>query len=113
MEGRALLVKRLAAEVRGLVAELKRYDAALAKKPRWIVLNKIDLVSPEGRDEILQALRKALRTKAPGFCVSGVTREGSEDLMQEIQRWLDAQRIAEIESAKPDVRFLPSEMGHD
>lgn len=112
-EGRALLVKRLAAEVRGLVAELKRYDAALAKKPRWIVLNKIDLVSPEGRDEILQALRKALRTKAPGFCVSGVTREGSEDLMQEIQRWLDAQRIAEIESAKPDVRFLPPEMGHD
>ncbi|MEN9759853.1 MAG: hypothetical protein RL676_1004, partial [Pseudomonadota bacterium] len=59
-EGRALLVKRLAAEVRSLVAELKRYDASLAKKPRWIVLNKIDLVSAEDREEILKALIKTL-----------------------------------------------------
>ena len=100
------LVKRLAAEIKSLVAELKRYDAGLAKKPRWIVLNKIDLISEELREEIKAALLKALRTKAPGYCVSGVSRQGCEDLMMDIQRWLDAQRIAEIESAQPDVQFL-------
>ena len=108
-EGRTSLVKRLAAEINALVAELKRYDAALAKKPRWIVLNKIDLIPVADRDEILNALLRTLRTKAPGYCVSGVTREGSDDLMHEIQRWLDAQRIAEIESATPDVRFVDQE----
>ncbi len=102
----AALVKRLAAEIKSLVAELKRYDSGLAKKPRWIVLNKIDLVSEELREEIKTALLKALRSKGPGYCVSGVSRQGCEDLMMDIQRWLDAQRIAEIESAQPDVRFL-------
>jgi GTP-binding protein len=101
------LVKRLAAEIKSLVAELKRYDAGLAKKPRWIVLNKIDLISEDLREEIQTALLKTLRSKGPGYCVSGVSRQGCEDLMMDIQRWLDAQRIAEIESAQPDVRFLP------
>lgn len=100
------LVKRLAAEIKSLVAELKRYDASLAKKPRWIVLNKIDLISEELREEIKTALLKTLRSKGPAYCVSGVSRQGCEDLMMDIQRWLDAQRIAEIESAQPDVRFL-------
>lgn len=102
----AALVKRLAAEIKSLVAELKRYDAGLAKKPRWIVLNKIDLISEELRQEIKAALLKTLRSKGPGYCVSGVSRQGCEDLMMDIQRWLDAQRIAEIQSAQPDVRFL-------
>ncbi|WVN41627.1 GTPase ObgE [beta proteobacterium MWH-UniP1] len=100
------LVKRLAAEIKSLVAELKRYDAGLAKKPRWIVLNKIDLISEELREEIKAALLKTLRSKGPGYCVSGVSRQGCEELMMDIQRWLDAQRIAEIQSAQPDVRFV-------
>lgn len=103
------LVKRLAAEIKSLVAELKRYDAGLAKKPRWIVLNKIDLISEELREEIKAALLKTLRSKGPGYCVSGVSRQGCEELMMDIQRWLDAQRIAEIQSAQPDVRFVNEE----
>lgn len=109
---RQALVKRLAAEVRGLVAELKRYDPQLAKKPRWIVLNKTDLIEIDVQQEILLALQKSLRSKAPGYCVSGVTRSGCEDLMQDIQRWLDAQRIAEIGSVEPDVRFATKEDAH-
>ena len=104
------LVKRLAAEIKSLVAELKRYDAGLAKKPRWIVLNKIDLISEELREEIKAALLKTLRSKGPGYCVSGVSRQGCEELMMDIQRWLDAQRIAEIQSAQPDVRFVSEDV---
>src|SRR5437868_1240620 len=32
------------AEVKALANELKKYDAALAKKPRWLVFNKSDLL---------------------------------------------------------------------
>ena len=101
------MVRRLAAEARLLVAELRRYDPSLARKPRWIVLNKIDTVDPALADQVLSGLRRSLRTKAPGYCVSGVTRQGSEALMRDIQEWLDRQGIAAVASVRPDVRFQP------
>jgi GTPase len=103
------LATYLAKRIKGLESELKAYDAGLAKKTRWLVLNKADLLSEEQRQAIRAAVVKALRTKANVFVVSGITREGCESLMRDIQQWLDAQRIAEIESAAPDVRFLDEE----
>ncbi len=100
------LVAHLAEGIKALVAELKAYDASLAKKPRWLVLNKSDLLSDDAREAIRVALTKKLRTKMPVYVVSGVSRQGCEDLMRDIQQWLDAERIAEIASATPDVRFL-------
>lgn len=100
------LVTHLAEGIKALVAELKAYDPSLAKKPRWLVLNKSDLLAEEDREAIRSALAKKLRTKMPVYVVSGVSRQGCEDLMREIQQWLDAERIAQIESATPDVRFL-------
>jgi GTPase len=99
------LAKYLVTRIKGLEAELKQYDPELAAKTRWVVLNKSDLLPAAEQEEIRSAVIKALRTKAPVFVVSGIARVGCEDLMQEIQRWLDAQRIAEIESAEKDVRF--------
>jgi GTPase len=99
------LAKYLVTRIKGLEAELKQYDPELAAKTRWVVLNKSDLLPAAQQEEIRSAVIKALRTKAPVFVVSGIARVGCEDLMQEIQRWLDAQRIAEIESAEKDVRF--------
>lgn len=100
-----VLARYLAGRVRGLVSELKEYDAALAKKPRWLVLNKTDLISAKEQEEISRALVKSLRTKAPVYLVSGATRKGCAELMRDIQQWLEAQRIAEIGAATPDVRF--------
>jgi GTP-binding protein len=101
----APLVKRLAAEARTLVAELRRYDAALGRKPRWVVLNKVDMVDPDLAALVLAGVRRSLRTTAPGYCVSGVTRAGCDALMRDIQLWLDSQKIADVGSVNPDVRF--------
>src|SRR5512138_145410 len=49
------------AEVKALAGELKKYDAELAKKPRWLVLNKADLVDAKERDKRAQAIVKKLR----------------------------------------------------
>ena len=102
----AELGKQLATSIRSLAAELKLYDAKLAKKPRWIVLNKSDLLSSEQQEAVAEAVKKSLRSKAPIYVVSGVSRVGCEDLMRDVQQWLDAQRIAEIGSVNPDVRFV-------
>ena len=99
------LAKHLVAEMKVLGKELKRYDPDLAGKPRWVVLNKSDLIPASEQAALALAVKTALRTKMPIHVVSGVSRQGCEDLMRDIQQWLDAQRIAEIESAKPDVRF--------
>jgi len=108
---RRALVDRLATEIRSLVAELKRYDPKLARKPRWIILNKVDVVGDALGQEFLAALKKKLRFRSSTYCVSAASRAGCEALMQELQHWLDAQRIAEIGSTKPDVRFTSSEEG--
>jgi GTP-binding protein len=53
------------ADARAIVKELKRYDAALAEKPRWLVLNKLDLVASDKRQECVAAFVKSYRWKGP------------------------------------------------
>jgi GTP-binding protein len=79
-------------DVRAIVAELRKYDESLFKKPRWIVLNKIDLVAPEERAALAAQFRRRLRTKAPVFAVSAATGEGCRELCVEIARFLQGQR---------------------
>jgi len=92
-------------QVRAIGAELKKFDPALFRKPRWIVLNKIDLIDPERRQEVVEQVRRRLRTKAPVFAISGVTREGCRDLMWAVQRFLFEQTGAEALTDPSDPRF--------
>ena len=75
-------------QARALVAELRKFDPGLARKPRWIVLNKIDLVDATARERLASELRRRLRTKAPMFLVSAVTGEGCRELMRAVSRQL-------------------------
>ncbi|MFN3829536.1 GTP-binding protein [Tepidimonas ignava] len=92
------------AQVRAIVAELKKYDPALAAKPRWLVLNKLDMVPPEQREARVRDVVRRLRFKGPVYAVSALTREGLEPLMRDVMQWLAAQRAAE-QPAAPDPRF--------
>ena len=95
-------------QARAVAAELKKYDAALYRKPRWIVLNKIDLVEPERRQEIVDEVRRRLRTKAPIYAVSGATGEGCRDLMWAVQRFLFEGTAADS-ADRDDPRFAAVE----
>jgi GTP-binding protein len=77
------------AQARAIAAELGKYDPILKRRPRWFVLNKMDLVPPQERPELLERLRRRLRTKAPMFAISAATGEGCRDLMWAVQRFLD------------------------
>lgn len=90
-------------EARALVAELKKYDAALAAKPRWLVFNKIDLLAPdEARHRIDDALRR-LRWKKPWFALSGMTGAGKDELIRAIGEHLAAHMASDAPSiAAPD-----------
>ncbi|MEO6566054.1 MAG: Obg family GTPase CgtA, partial [Casimicrobiaceae bacterium] len=77
-------------DARAIVKELKRYDEALFEKPRWLVLNKLDLIPEEERDSRVKAFLKAYRWKGPVFAIAAISGEGCRPLTFAIQEWLDA-----------------------
>ncbi|HVF64661.1 MAG TPA: GTPase ObgE [Casimicrobiaceae bacterium] len=76
-------------DARSVVAELKKYDAHLHAKPRWLVLNKIDLIAEDARDARVKAFVKAFRFKGPAFAVSAISGRNTTRLVQAVQQWLD------------------------
>jgi GTP-binding protein len=81
-----------AVEVRALASELKKYDAALAKKPRWLVFNKADLLDSKEAAARAKALVKRLRWTKPWFVTSAIKGEGTRDLAFAVMDFLDAER---------------------
>jgi GTP-binding protein len=81
--------------VQALERELGEFSTELAEKPRWLVLNKIDLLDNETLTLIKQDLLEKLRWKGPVFEVSAATGEGTEALAQAIMRELEVRREAE------------------
>jgi GTP-binding protein len=93
------------AQARAIVAELKKYDPALHAKPRWLALNKIDML-PEGeRAARVKDFVRRLRWKGPVFEISALTREGCETLVQTIYQQVHAGQQADAPEAAPDPRF--------
>jgi GTPase len=97
------------AQVRAIVRELEKYDPELAAKPRWLVLNKIDMIPAEERAERLREFRKRLRWKGPVFAISALTREGCEPLVRAVYEHVAAARAPA--PAEPDPRFDGVEAG--
>jgi len=72
-----------------ILSELKNYDEALYHKPRWVVLNKIDLVPENERDLRLAELLKHFGPNERVFPVSAATGEGCVSLCQQIMLFLE------------------------
>jgi GTP-binding protein len=69
---------------RKIAEELEKFSPTLAKKERWLVLNKLDLV-PEGeRAALVKRLTKALKWKGRVFSITAISGEGCPDLCQAI-----------------------------
>jgi GTP-binding protein len=94
-------------DARAIVAELKRYDPQLHRKPRWLVFNKIDLVPAVERDALLGSIRRKLRSKAPSFAISAATGEGCRELMWAIQRFMFSDEPEAGVALEGDPRFAP------
>jgi GTP-binding protein len=89
----------LARQVQLLTKELSSYDEALAAKPCWLVLNKIDMLTQAEREQRWKVMKKKLAWKAPVFEISGLTREGVKSLMFAVQDWLSQQAVATATAA--------------
>jgi len=80
------------AQAKAIVKELRKYDEGLYDKPRWLVLNKLDMVPTEERAERVKDFVKRLRWKGPVFQISALAREGLDPMVQSIYQHVAAAR---------------------
>ena len=96
-------------QVRAIAAELDKYDAELAAKPRWLVLNKIDVVPDAERAAAVKSLVRRLRWEGPVFAISALTREGCDALVRAV--YVHVAAVATPAAADRDPRFDPVDAG--
>lgn len=74
--------------VTAIFNELKKYSADLANMPRWLVINKIDLMLEEERQARIDDIVKRLEWTGPVYAVSAVNGEGTQQLCYDVMRHL-------------------------
>lgn len=78
-------------DARSIVAELKKFDKDLASKPRWLVLNKRDLMLDEEAEKRARTIVRSLRFRGPHFLISGATGRGTKELADAVMSFLEEQ----------------------
>jgi GTP-binding protein len=91
------------AQAKAIVAELKKYDPALYDKPRWVVLNKLDMVPADEREKRVKDFIKRFKWKGPVFEISALTREGCEGLIHAVYQHVE--KLKNVVPDDPDPRF--------
>jgi len=99
------------AQAKGIVGELKKYDPTLHAKPRWLVLNKMDMVPADERAARVAEFVRRMRSKAPVFEISGLTREGLEPLLKAIYKHVAASKHAAPVTVDPRFDDPPQGQG--
>lgn len=89
-------------QARAIVAELKKYDPKLHAKPRWLVLNKLDMVPEAEREARVQDFVRRYRWKGPVFAISALAREGLQPMVEAIWHHVARQQR---DKPLPDLRF--------
>ena len=74
--------------IRTITRELRKYDQALYRKPRWLVLNKVDVLPADEVEALVAGIVRRLRWKGRTFVVSGIAGTGCRELVTEIGRLL-------------------------
>ena len=87
-------------EVQAIAAELAKFSEELAAKTRWLVINKIDLLTPEDLAVAREMILEQLQWDGPVFEVSAATGAGTDVLGHAVMQELE--RIAELKAETED-----------
>ena len=96
-------------DARAIVRELEKYSPELAEKPRWLVLNKLDLIPEDERDQRVADFLSAYEVVAgaPCFRISAISGEGCRALTYALQEALDKLAPIAAEPATSPDGFFP------
>lgn len=72
-----------------IIAELEQYSDKVSAKPRWLIFNKVDLMSEEEADEKISNILEALAWEGKHFKVSAVNRLGTKELTYKLSDFME------------------------
>lgn len=67
-----------------IIAELEKHSEALANKERWLLLNKVDLLAADERDELCNTIIQRLNWKGPVYYISALKKQGTQELCYDL-----------------------------
>ena len=79
-----------------ILVELRRYDEDLYHKSRWLVLNKVDLVSEDERQAVCDEIVSGLDWNGPVYQISALNKQGVDALCNDIMLTLDSNEQAAL-----------------
>jgi len=79
--------------VKAIAREIKKFSPELAKKDRWLVLNKIDLLSKEELKEKVNDIVKRLKWKGKVFQISAIKKIGTQELCYKLMDHIAKQKL--------------------
>jgi GTPase len=88
-------------DARAIARELKQFSSELAAMPRWLVLNKRDLLPAPEAEKRARAIVRRLRYRGPHFLISGATGQGTKALCQAVMKALEHAR-ARARASSPE-----------
>ena len=93
-----------------IISELEKYSDKLAQKPRWLVLNKVDLLDADEAKQKAQAIVEALGWEGDYYMIAAINQEGVKKLCWDIMEFLKVtpreQDIATALAAEEKVDFM-------
>ena len=100
-------VESIEKNILDVVGELRKFNAELLQKPKWLVFTKIDLVPIEMRKKRWEKLQKKFKDDTV-FFISSHSSEGIENIISKISDWVSNENKNQASSAEYDVRFKKS-----
>lgn len=94
-------------EARAIVEELRKYDENLYGKPRWLVLNKVDALPEESRQEAVERFVRAFGWDGRVFAISALSGEGCKPLTYAIMDYLGTLRQEENGASSASADYTP------
>ena len=107
-----------------IINELRKYDEELYGKPRWLVLNKLDMLDEEEAQERTAAFLEAIGWDYPKpddrfqfdmetprlFQISALTHQGTQELVHQINQYLTEKKRIEAEKAEAEQAAAKAEI---
>lgn len=88
-------------EAKTIINELKSYNPELAEKPRWLILNKSDLLDDDELKLKKDDIVNRLNWKGPVYTISAISKKGTENLAFDIMKRLETEREIELDNESP------------
>ena len=85
-------------EAKKIIIELEKFSQTLADKERWLVINKVDLLSKDMIRQLEEDLRKALNWELPIYKISAINNKGCPSLMRALMDRVENHRLKLNES---------------